>query len=115
MAEPNSPDPTQLQDLPKRFWTPEVAKIALQQGHNRLVEEMVRHLLSQTPTTKEELLHQMLREAERALVLEGRTARYKKVLHQLNTCLKKARKLRKERGSLMESPDIPPSTAPCSS
>lgn len=97
MPEMDSPETTHLQDLPKRFWTPEVAKIALQQGHYHLTHEMVEDLLSRKNNAHAETLNLLLREALEGINLERRRRRYKSVLSELNRYLRQARKLKRER------------------
>ena len=63
--------PTRLDALPRRFWTPTVAEIALSQGQNFLVLEMVDVLLTESTTQQEQVLRSLKEKAKGALEPDG--------------------------------------------
>jgi hypothetical protein len=97
MPERSVPDPTKLHDIPKRFWTLEVAKVALGQGHHRLALKMVETLLPRAPADETDELHRLLADAREGIEVEERRRKYQTVIQRLSRCLMRVREMKNAR------------------
>jgi len=96
MAKPIS---TELRELPRRFWTESVARVALEQGNHQLVLEMVQELLSKKPGEATQRLVSLHGAARKGLEKQARHEKHSRVIQQLKQWLHNARKIKRERAT----------------
>jgi len=86
-----------LSSIPRRFWTEDVARLALKQGDHDLAMEIAETLKEAAPPGEAGAFDQLLEDARAARQRAGKRADRERVLERLQACLRRARALRRER------------------
>ena len=93
MSEPSS----NLSSIPRRFWTEDVARLALKQGDHDLAVEIVNALREAAAPGEAASLDELFEEALSARASAQSRAVKERIIERLQACLKRARALRRER------------------